>query len=88
MLHYAIEQPAFNTAPFTTIDDTDKVVVHPRTLGMSHSAPAASAPTPALFPYLLKQIGGTTVDVTLAITAHAFLDVSGLLQAPLMAYAA
>ena len=88
MLRYAVEQPAFDTAPFTTVDDTDEVVAHLRTLGMSHSAPAASAPIPALFPCLLKQIGGTTVDATLAITAHAFLDVSGLLQAPSTAHAA
>ena len=88
MLRYAAEQPAFDAAPFTTVDDTDEVAARLRTLGMSRSAPAASAPTPALFPCLLEQIGGTAVDAPLAVAAHAFLDMSGLLQATSTAHAA
>jgi nuclear pore complex protein Nup160 len=88
ILHYAAEQPAFDAAPFTIVDDADEVAARLRTLGMSRTAPAASAPTPALFPCLLEQIGGTTVDAPLAVAAHAFLDMSGLLQATSTAHAA
>jgi nuclear pore complex protein Nup160 len=88
MLRYAAEQPAFDAAPFTTVDDADEVAARLRTLGMSRSAPAASAPTPALFPCLLEQIGGAAVDAPLAVAAHAFLDMSGLLQATSTAHAA
>jgi nuclear pore complex protein Nup160 len=88
MLRHAAEQPAFDAAPFTVIDDADEVAARLRTLGMSRSAPAASAPTPALFPCLLEQIGGTAVDAPLAVAAHAFLDMSGLLQATSTAHAA
>jgi len=88
MLRHAAEQPAFDAAPFTTVDDTDEVAARLRTLGMSRSAPTASAPTPALFPCLLEQIGGTAVDAPLAVAAHAFLDMSGLLQATSTAHAA
>jgi nuclear pore complex protein Nup160 len=87
MLRYAAEQPAFDATPFTAVDDTDEVAARLRTLGMSRSAPAASAPTPALFPCLLEQIGGAAVDAPLAVAAHAFLDMSGLLQATSTAHA-
>lgn len=87
MLRYAAEQPAFDAAPFTNVDDTDEVAARLRTLGMSRSAPAVSAPTPALFPCLLEQIGGAAVDAPLAVAAHAFLDMSGLLQATSTAHA-
>jgi nuclear pore complex protein Nup160 len=88
MLRYAAEHPAFDATPFAVVDDTDEVAARLRTLGMSRSAPAASAPTPALFPCLLEQIGGTAVDAPLAVAAHAFLDMSGLLQATSTAHAA
>jgi nuclear pore complex protein Nup160 len=88
ILRHAAEQPAFDAAPFTIVDDADEVAARLRTLGMSRTAPAASAPTPALFPCLLEQIGGTTVDAPLAVAAHAFLDMSGLLQATSTAHAA
>ncbi|KAI9510623.1 nucleoporin Nup120/160-domain-containing protein [Russula earlei] len=87
MLRYAAEQPAFDAAPFTVVDDADEVAARLRALGMSRSAPAASSPTPALFPCLLEQIGGATVDAPLAVAAHAFLDMSGLLQATSTAHA-
>jgi len=41
-----------------------------------------------LVPVLLKQISGTAVDVPLAVTAHAFLNMSGLWQATSMPHAA
>ncbi|KAH8990090.1 nucleoporin Nup120/160-domain-containing protein [Lactarius akahatsu] len=88
MLRYASEQPAFDAAPFTVVDDADEVAARLRTLGMSRSGPATSAPTPDLFPCLLEQIGGTAVDAPLAVAAHAFLDMSGLLQATSTAHAA
>jgi nuclear pore complex protein Nup160 len=88
MLRHAAEQPAFDAAPFTVVDDADEVAARLRTLGMSRSAPAASAPTPALFPCLLEQVGGAAVDAPLAVAAHAFLDMSGLLQATSTAHAA
>ncbi|KAI0245682.1 nucleoporin Nup120/160-domain-containing protein [Lactifluus subvellereus] len=89
MLRYAAEQPAFDASPFTTVDDaTDEVAARLRTLGMSRSGPAAAAPTPDLFPCLLEQIGGGAVDAPLAVAAHAFLDMSGLLQATSTAHAA
>ena len=88
MLRYAAEQPPFDAVPFTIVDDADEVAARLRTLGMSRTAPAASAPTPALFPCLLEQIGGTAVDAPLAVAAHAFLDMSGLLQATSTAHAA
>ena len=89
MLRYAAEQPAFDASPFTTVDDaTDEVAARLRTLGMSRSGPTASAPTPDLFPCLLEQIGGGAVDAPLAVAAHAFLDMSGLLQATSTAHAA
>jgi len=88
ILRYAAEQPAFDTAPFAVVDDADEVAARLRTLGMSRSAPIASAPTPALFPCLLEQIGGPAVDAPLAVAAHAFLDISGLLQATSTAHAA
>ena len=88
ILRHAAEQPAFDAAPFTIVDDADEVAARLRTLGMSRTAPAASAPTPALFPCLLEQIGGITVDAPLAVAAHAFLDMSGLLQATSTAHAA
>ena len=87
MLCNAAKQPAFDATPFTTVDDTDKAVVCLCTLGMSCSALAASAPTPALFLCLLKQIGGTAVDAPL-VAAHAFLYMCGLLQATLTAHVA
>jgi len=87
MLCDAAKQPAFDATPFTTIDDTDEVAVHLHTLGMSCSALATSAPTPALFLCLLEQISGTTVDAPL-VAAHAFLYMCGLLQATSMAYVA
>ena len=65
------------------MDDTDEVAPRLRTLGMSRTAP-----TPALFPCLREQIGGTAVDAPLAVAAHAFLDMSGLLQATSTAHAA
>jgi nuclear pore complex protein Nup160 len=83
MLRYAAELPAFDAAPFTVVDDTNEVAAHLRTLGMSRTAPM-----PALFPCLLEQIGGTAVDAPLAVAAHAFLDMSGLLQATSTAHAA
>ena len=88
MLRYVAEQPAFDAAPFTVVDDADEVAARLRTLGMSRSAPAAAAPTPALFPCLLEQIGGAAVYAPLAVAAHAFLDMSGLLQATSTAHAA
>ncbi|KAH9005802.1 nucleoporin Nup120/160-domain-containing protein [Lactarius hatsudake] len=88
MLRYASEQPAFDAAPLTVVDDADEVAARLRTLGMSRSGPATSAPTPDLFPCLLEQIGSTAVDAPLAVAAHAFLDMSGLLQATSTAHAA
>ncbi|KAI0307403.1 nucleoporin Nup120/160-domain-containing protein [Multifurca ochricompacta] len=88
MLRYAAEQPAFDAAPFTIVDDADEVTARLRTLGMSRSGPAASAPMPDLFPCLLEQIGGAAADAPLAVSAHAFLDMSGLLQATSTAHAA
>jgi len=41
-----------------------------------------------LFLCLLKQIGGTAVDVLLAVAAHTFLNMSGLQQATSMPHAA
>ncbi|KAF8266642.1 nucleoporin Nup120/160-domain-containing protein [Lactarius quietus] len=87
MLRYAAEQPAFDAAPFTVVDDADDVTARLRTLGMSRSGPATSAPTPDLFPCLLEQIGGNAGDAPLAVAAHAFLDMSGLLQAVSTAHA-
>jgi nuclear pore complex protein Nup160 len=55
---------------------------------MSRTVLAASAPTPALFSCLLKQIGRTAVDAPLAVAVHVFLDMSGLLQATSTAHAA
>ncbi|KAH9036608.1 nucleoporin Nup120/160-domain-containing protein [Lactarius pseudohatsudake] len=80
--------PAFDAAPLTVVDDADEIAARLRTLGMSRSGPATSAPTPDLFPCLLEQIGGTAVDAPLAVAAHAFLDMSGLLQATSTAHAA
>ena len=87
MLRYAAEQPALDAAPFTPVDDADDVAARLRTLGMSRSGPATSAPTPDLFPCLLEQIGGNAGDAPLAVAAHAFLDMSGLLQAVSTAHA-
>jgi nuclear pore complex protein Nup160 len=89
MLRYAAEQPALDASPFTLVEDaTDEVAARLRTLGMSRSGPAASAPMPDLFLCLLEQIGGGAVDAPFAVAAHAFLDMSGLLQATSTAHAA
>ncbi|KAH9056329.1 hypothetical protein EDB87DRAFT_1687662 [Lactarius vividus] len=72
MPRYSAEQPAFNAAPFTLIDDAD---------GSARSAGRAADPRSRCLIcfHACWSCSGTAADAPFSVATHAFLDISGLL---------